>query len=1012
MSFRKIFKWYFIVPAAIIIFAAMLILIWFIKPAKTLDIAVLDKTVPASAADGENYLGGGSSDYRKHIGSNWLTNYLKIKNPDTNELYDYKKDYYGSKIDEQGNTVDSESITAIKSAPDLLYLSDCYGTKDSGDRGVTSDEMNTVSYCNSMGSTIIGEQDILTTGTDAKISAQLQELFGISHTGWAGRYIFDLADLTDVPEWAPEMYLKKYGVEWKCSGAGILLVSSDGDIIVLEEATDFKSKNLMKISVTDDYDSEFSSNTVNYYSWFELIQPSKDTETLAEYTFNLNSEGMEKFSPVSSTCVFAAVTRTTTKYGGVNYYFAGDFNDYVNEARPYQFIGADFVWRMISFDKEGDVTNFYWNFYEPMMKKILKDCVAKAEDKDEKTQKSEAQNANPPRLLGSSFEIYSDGEWKPFTVKGFNVNAEAPGDKKYQYSKDVTMFKKLIEEAADMGANTLRAYDLYSPEFYRALFEYNSDKNNQPMYLIQSIATPTNADKNKIADEISILTDNIETVIDAVHGSGQSADFGERKGGVYSFDLSPYLLGYIVDADLSKQQLNNLQSEKLAAYSGTYLESDAVSAESLNARLCDYAMKYSKDKYKTLNTVIAKGNAELLDKALWIQPNDITYNLSKIRTKGEAENYFGVCYSAYSSDYAVRNYANQLKSGHEDAYSGYLAAIHRLSDKPVIIDCFGASTAANTYDDYADVYGLSESEQGRAIVKMHRQIFGEGFAAALIADLNDSWVNVSNESRIYTVPEQNAALWHDVTDIGQTTGVLAVESKEPEKIGLDFNTAGERMQTMKLMSNPTYLYCTVTLNEEIDFDNEELIVGLDTYQRNDGEYYYDKGYFANSLSGLEYVVKFDSKKSAALYTVPGYSRKNKTVTTKESYKADYTFVSQLNYGGFSAANTQFFVTGSTVNIRIPWAMLNAADPSQRIVIDDKTGVNSSGGQYKTTITSGIIASVLIGQKGTKDTAYIFPDTKESASYKTYKWDKWESVDYVINEKDAYAQLKLYFRSLQ
>lgn len=1011
MNFRKIFRWYFIVPAAIIIIALMIVLIWFIKPAKTLNIAILDKTVPATAADGESYLGDVNNNYRKHLGLNWVTNYLKIKNPKTNELYDYTNDYYGNKIDEQGNVVKTDGITDIKSAPDLLYLGDCYGIENSENRGLTSDEMNTVAYCNSMGSTIIGEQDILTTGTDSKVSAQLQELFGFSYTGWSGRYIFDLADLSDVPKWAPGMYQKKYGVEWRCSGPGVLLVSTSGDIIVLEESTDFKSKNLMKIAVTDDYDSEFSSNTVNYYSWFELIQPSKNTETVAEYTFNLNSQGMEKFAPVSSSPTFAAVTRTSTKYGGVNYYFAGDFNDFVTETKPYQFIGADFVWRMISFDKEGDITNFYWNFYEPMMKKIIKDCSEKAEDKDT-AQNNAAKNENPSRLNNNSFEIYSDGKWQTFTVKGFNVNAEAPTDAKYKYSKDVTLFRNLIKEAADMGANTIRAYDLYSPEFYRALFEYNTDKNNQPMYLIQSVKTPTNVDKNNIAGEIETLTDNIKTAVDAVHGLGKAADFGEREGGVYSFDLSPYLLGYIIDTNLSEKQINNLQTADISAYNGKYFESENGGMEALNANLCDYLMKYSADKYEMLNAVIAKGDTRLLDGALWNQPNDKTYNLSKIKTKGGAEDYFGVCYSAYLYDYPVRNYANQLKNGHEDAYSGYLSAIHQLSDKPVIIDCFGASTAANTYDDYADVYGLSESEQGKAIVKMHRQIFSEGFAAALIADLNDSWVNVSDESKVYTVPEQNASLWHDVTDIGQTTGVLAVEAKEPDKVGLDFNTSGERMQTMKLMSNPTYLYCTITLNEEIDFDAEELIVGLDTYQRNDGEYFYDKGYFANSLSGLEYVIKFDSKNSAALYTVPSYSRKNKTVTSTENYKAQFTFVSQLNYGGFSAANTQFFVTGSTVNIRIPWAMLNVADPSQRIVIDDKTGAYLTDGQYKTTITSGVIASVLIGQKGTKDTAYIFPATKESASYKTYKWDKWESVDYVISEKDACSQLKLYFKSLQ
>ena len=81
-----------------------------------------------------------------------------------------------------------------------------------------------------------------------------------------GRYIYDLQDFTDVPDWAPPMYEKQEGVEWQFSGPGILLVSSDR-IIILEQKTDFESKNLLTVRINKDFKKQFGScNKVNFYN--------------------------------------------------------------------------------------------------------------------------------------------------------------------------------------------------------------------------------------------------------------------------------------------------------------------------------------------------------------------------------------------------------------------------------------------------------------------------------------------------------------------------------------------------------------------------------------------------------------------------------------------------------------------------------------------------------------------------------------------------------------------------
>jgi hypothetical protein len=118
-------------------------------------------------------------------------------------------------------------------------------------------------------------------------------------------------------------------------------------------------------------------------------------------------------------------------------------------------------------------------------------------------------------------------------------------------------------------------------------------------------------------------------------------------------------------------------------------------------------------------------------------------------------------------------------------------------------------------------------------------------------------------------------------------------------------------------------------------------------------------------------------------------------------------VSKLNYGGFSIGDNQFYQTGSTIYIRIPWSWLNVTDPSTKIVLND---AGTLGDQAKTVSTNGAIVSVLIADKATKDQLYLFPQTKQDPSYKTFKWDAWEKCEYSLREKEGYAILAKYFGS--
>ncbi len=1013
---KRSLRIFLLIIIVLLVFISSLFVFWFLKPSKKLYISVLDKTVPATAADSHSYLDDVDNVYRKHIGLNWLLNYMKVKNPETKKKYDYTKDYYGYMLDENFELLDEERVLDdIKEIPDILYLADAYGTEITEDKGITGEDMNTVALCHSLGSVVIGEQDILgVDNTEKSISLQLQKMFGITETGWSGRYIYDLADLDDVPYWAPPMYKQKYGVEWRCSGSGILLVSTEGDIIVLEGKTDFEDENLLKIRTTKDFKSEFGKRSLNYYAWFELVEANSGTETLAEYEFNLNSTGMEEFAPVSDKPVFAAVVRNPYETAPT-YYFAGDFNDYVDDMKLSCFLGADTFYRSISFDNGGDVTHFYWQFFEPMMKRIIKNTnknkvVERVSDSETRA------DINLTRLNNDNLEVQVDGEWKKLSIKGFNLNAEAPGSNRYEYSNDFSYYEQLFSQLDEIGANAVRAYDLYPPEFYRALYEHNKENKDKLIYLYQGIITPDTVDKSKITDPsvIEQLHNHIEFTVDSVHGNSEATANDANSAENYRHNVSNYLAAYFVDLNMTDAQLRNTVSNLKYSYNGKYLSASGNSAEALLADLCDCLLQYNKEKYNNLVVTAAKGSTALLSGTAWQENNSVTFNASNISVSDEAKPYFGVAYSAKYSDAVYQS--SKVKLGGKnasDSYKLYLKEIKNNSKLPVFIESFGASTCVNVFETETDVYGLSEEKQAQYLLDMYKSINSGGFAGGFIADLNDNWAAVSDADRKYNVPFSSSGLWHDITDLGQTTGVLSVDSVQPEETGLLLEENKQRMNQMQISCNETYLYLNISLDTEVNFETEELYLGFDTYQRNDGEYYYDKNFFGNALSGMEFIIKFESKNSATVYCASSYNRNKGATSSKESYNASYDIVSPLVYGSFSSQNTQFFTAGNSIRVRLPWAMLNFTDPARSIVINDTASAPSgANNQYRTTMTDGIICSVFIGDKKSKDTMYVFPVSKQSAGYKAFKWTAWEkaNIEYTISQKSAFDTLKKYFSS--
>lgn len=1001
-----------IVLGVVALLAAALFGGWYLLPSHPLDIAVLDKTVPASAADADDPVLG----YRKHYGLFWMLNQRKITNPLTGRAYDAAADYYGTLLQEGTDPVNN-SMARLNRTPDMVYLADAYGGETdgetAGDKGLCYADLAAAATAYHNGATLVAETDLFADATEEAVQTEFCGLLGITSTGWTGRYITDMSDLSDVPEWAQSLHESQYGRPWDYQGAGILLVSGQGELVILEKGSDFDG-DMLTVAVADGYRKEFGRHSLNYYGWFELTEANYDTEVIAEYRFGLNGLGREKFRKIADKTVFPAVTRVKDERSPA-YYFSGDFNDYVARARFPRFLFAEAFYRTFSYDREGDITNFYWNFYYPLMKTILK----QTEENRPNVVQPEANAAASFRITDNRFERLENGEWVSFTLKGFNIQGVMPGSQPGEHTRDSTVYREYLGGIAEMGGNCVRVYDRMPPEFYRALSEHNRSDPAHPLCFLQSIVPPDTVNGAEALGEAPLeeLRRAAAQTVDAVHGKATvpSAD-GESLE--YIVDASAYLIGYLVEPDLSSSTVAALNKAYPGyTYAGEYVSSSGNAAEGLSALLCDHVYQYQQERYGYVSPVGAAGSAALYPAVRWHE-GEVSFDTDRLEASAKTGGSFFVAYSLQPQDTALLGntaaFADYTDSAGSFPYGGYVRDFRAAQTAhPLLIDRFGLSTNTNAFEKETSVNGLSETEQGEGLVRMLKAIQAEDVLGGLISDYDDNWSACSEELEPYTLPYKDNPLWQNALDAAQNTGVLAVEPKKSGDIALSLKD-NDRLQELQVSYDAAYIYLTVMLDREVDYDAEQLFLGLDTYQRNNGEYLYDPAYFATSLSGMEYVVKFESKNTAAIYVVPSYNRHNGGYASKESYTGAFDYIAQLTYGAFDTAGTNFYQTGSTIHLRLPWSLLNVTDPSRMTVISDERPAEEIAGDafgLQTTGTDGFLFSLLIADKETKDSLYLFPLDKQASGYKTFRWSTWEAVSYTLRQKSSCKILARYFSGL-
>ncbi len=407
----------------------------------------------------------------------------------------------------------------------------------------------------------------------------------------------------------------------------------------------------------------------------------------------------------------------------------------------------------------------------------------------------------PVRVAGKEIQILKDGSWQPFEIRGVNMGSAIPGSFPNEGHIPKQTYLRWFSMIRDMHANTIRVYNLQTPEFYAALAQFNAE-SPEKLYLIQTLDFPEPmmySEKNILAPENhSALFREAQHTVSALHGDWIHLDREKDRLECYQADVSDYVLGYLFGIEWDEVFVDFVcrMNPDVNGWQGNFLSctSDANPFEVFLAQWGDTLLTYEDKQYNEQRLVTFCNWADtdpFWNELQLQQPNqhrlgetntEVQVDVEHIRGTEQLKTGIFASYNVYPYYPLFLQYGEYTRypdeTNNPNPYQKYLTDLAAYHSYPVIITEYGLpSSRSKAHEDIWRGYthgGLNEVEQGNAIAHLFKDIQDAGCAGSLVFTWQDEWYKRTWNEQLISDPN-GRAFWSNAESSEQHFGLLSFD---------------------------------------------------------------------------------------------------------------------------------------------------------------------------------------------------------------------------------------------
>jgi hypothetical protein len=563
---------------------------------------------------------------------------------------------------------------------------------------------------------------------------------------------------------------------------------------------------------------------------------------------------------------------------------------------------------------------------------------------------------------------------------GVNLGSSVPGHNPGELAMTAEDYRRWLDQMGQAGVRVLRVYTILPPYFYEEFRGHNERNPDSPLYLLHGIYLPDESyikTGDLLADSITdSFREEIQDASAAVSGDLERAPQPGRASGTWTADVSAWLAGWIIGAELDPVAIDETDraNQDYPEFSGTYFVSASDTGQTTPTE------RWLAERMDDLATAEAgRGRSSPIAFVNWpttdplehpAEPIDIEdlvgIDANHVRPTAAWPGGSFASYHAYPyyPDFLRYEAAYQepLPNGSTDPYAAYLLDLkrhHAQVDLPMMVTEFGVPSSLGSAH-----YGTNGRDQGfhtepealQMDADMLRMFKDIGLAGGLLFIWVDEWFKFTWNTiqRTLAVDPERRALWLDPLTNEEFFGAVAMDPVPIEP--RTYYEAPEGITSVAAAKDAAYLRLTTKFDDEPE---EPVVYAFDVVPgglappgaRTDAGtadiaiiYDYNAGTMTAYVREEINPILLDRVKPEDMPPAefPGWSLQR--LTANRAYPAvngfperpaEFYEIGRMIEGNMNPDDADYDSRATwswnrrTLDMRIPWGMLNLSDPSSK-----------------------------------------------------------------------------------